>query len=125
MRQPRPDKPPPDAHRTPDCVCGIGGIGFTTLPRPSCLARRSSCGGAALPRRYVSRWGEGGAGPVPVCVRPLKKVGASTYLSSGPTMKRCLISNESLALAEPVARKPWGNDRCAAGASVPVPSGRA
>jgi hypothetical protein len=32
-----------------------------TLPRPSCLARCSSCGGAALPRRYVSRWGERGA----------------------------------------------------------------
>jgi hypothetical protein len=62
MRQPRPDKPPPDAHsrNAPDCVCGIGGIGFTTLPRPSCLARCSSCGGAALPRRSVSRWVKGG-----------------------------------------------------------------
>jgi hypothetical protein len=32
-----------------------------TLPRSSCLARCSSCCGAALPRRYVSRWGERGA----------------------------------------------------------------
>jgi hypothetical protein len=32
-----------------------------TLPRSSCLARCSSCGGAALPCRYVSRWGERGA----------------------------------------------------------------
>jgi hypothetical protein len=30
------------------------------LPRSSCLARCLSCGGAALPRRYVSRWGERG-----------------------------------------------------------------
>jgi hypothetical protein len=30
------------------------------LRRSSCLARCSSCGGAALPRRYVSRWGETG-----------------------------------------------------------------
>jgi hypothetical protein len=32
-----------------------------TLARSSCLARCLSCGGAALPRRYVSRWGERGA----------------------------------------------------------------
>jgi hypothetical protein len=31
-----------------------------TLPRPSCLARCLSGGSAALPRRYVSRWGETG-----------------------------------------------------------------
>ena len=37
-----------------------------TLPRSSCLARCSSCGGAVLPRRYVSRWGEGGRAPLPV-----------------------------------------------------------
>jgi hypothetical protein len=39
--------------------------GRGTLPRSSCLARCSSCGGAVLPRRYVSRWGEGG----PLCFR--------------------------------------------------------
>jgi hypothetical protein len=33
--------------------------------------------------------------PSPLCVTdPRKKVGASTYSSSGPTMKRCLTSNE-------------------------------
>ena len=36
-----------------------------TLPRSSCLARCSSCRGAALPRRYVSRWVNGG----PLCFR--------------------------------------------------------
>src|ERR1700758_2014186 len=30
------------------------------------LARSSSGGSAPLPRRYVSRWGERGAGPLPV-----------------------------------------------------------
>jgi hypothetical protein len=34
-----------------------------TLPRSSCLARCSSCCGAALPRRYVSREGERGVEP--------------------------------------------------------------
>jgi hypothetical protein len=39
---------------------------------------------------------ERGRAPLPVMRNgaPLKKVGASTYSSSGPTMKRCLISNE-------------------------------
>ena len=32
-----------------------------TLPRSFCSARCSSGGGAALPRRYASRWGERGA----------------------------------------------------------------
>jgi hypothetical protein len=36
------------------------------LPWSSCLARCLRCGGAALPRRYVSRGGERGAGPLPV-----------------------------------------------------------
>src|SRR6266403_3015207 len=31
-----------------------------TLPRSFCLARYSRCGGAALPRRYVSRRGQRG-----------------------------------------------------------------
>jgi hypothetical protein len=37
----------------------------------------------------------GGRAPSPLCVTaPRKKVGASTYSSSGPTMKRCLTSHE-------------------------------
>jgi hypothetical protein len=46
-----------------------------TLPRSSCLARCSSCGSAALPRCYVSRWGEGG----PLCFRA--PVGGHRYTS--------------------------------------------
>jgi hypothetical protein len=33
---------------------------------------------------------------------------ASTYSSSGPTMKRCFISNEVSRWKKPVARKPSG-----------------
>ena len=43
-------------------ICGWSTLD-RTLPRSSCLARCSSCGGAALPRRYVSGWDERG----PLC----------------------------------------------------------
>jgi hypothetical protein len=50
---------------------------------------------AAVARPYPAVTCHVGVTPSPLCVTdPRKKVGASTYSSSGPTMKRCLTSNE-------------------------------